>query len=445
MSKKQTLFCGNCKEYLREELIKESNKANGGTAFRIPSLVNANGVLVAAIDKAATGGDWGYIELAVRTSEDNGDTWTDIKTIASPPARVINTSMENTKTAFYIDPCMAVAANGDIILLATFFPESKGFHNFKMLDKHKAAYTMYDGKKQPIIYDRDGNYYIITDNGNVLDSKKNKTEYTVQYPQGALYKDEEYVGNIHLNGSMGKSTVEDTKTTFGAPLKMPKRSYIYMLRSKDNGKTWSEPVDITASILTDSDGVFFAVAPGSGLTTKSGRIIMPIYTKKGTVAIYSDDNGETWKRNTASPYTGNIDEWCLIEAPDSTLYSFGRARIYGKTPVSISYDNGISWIKAKKANVKAPKCQKNAMILGDRILVSHPNEKKRANGAISTGSFIKDKSGNVKGIKWDKEYIEINRGFFAYSCMCRIDDNTIGILYEDEPGSHIIFEKIVID
>ena len=46
--------------------------------------------------------------------------------------------------------------------------------------------------------------------------------------------------------------------------------------------------------LGKSDGTFLGVAPGVGLTTKKGRIIMPLYVdRKETVAVYSDDNGET--------------------------------------------------------------------------------------------------------------------------------------------------------
>lgn len=442
MSKK-ILFCGYDKEYLKEELTKDSNESNGGPAFRIPSLVNANGTLIAAIDRAATGADWGYIELAVRTSKDGGNSWSDIKTVAAPPSREISSDIDNTKTAFFIDPCMAVAPNGDVIMLATFFPESKGFHNRALLkqDKNKTPYSTFNGKKCPVIYDRDGNFYIVIDDGTVLDSAKKKTPYKVK-GLGELYKNEEYVGNIFLNGAIGKSNIDDAKTTFGAPLKAPKRSYIYMIKSSDNGKTWSEPVDITASVINPKDGSFFAIAPGSGLTTNKGRIIMPIYTTKGTVAIYSDDNGNTWQRNQQLLYTENVDEWSAIEVPNGDIYSFGRAKKYGKTPSSVSKDNGISWVKEKAVNVKAPKCQKNSLVVGNNVYISHPSGKKRENGVISIGEFEFDRGGKFKGIKWLNEEIEVNNGFFAYSCMAKIDDNTIGILYEDEPSSHIIFERI---
>ena len=165
MSDSKIIFCGNSKDFLAEELTKASNAENGGTAFRIPSLVNADGTLVAIADKAATGSDWGYIELAVRTSADGGKTWTPIKTIAAPPAREINSSVENTKTAFFIDPCAVVAPNGDVVVLATFFPESKGIHDKKILEPKKVAYADFNGKNCQLIYDRNGKFYYVLDDG----------------------------------------------------------------------------------------------------------------------------------------------------------------------------------------------------------------------------------------------------------------------------------------
>lgn len=137
MGNKSLIFCGNSPEFLDEKLTKESTAANGGTAFRIPSLINANGTLIAAADKASCGADWGYIELAVRRSEDGGKTWSDIESVAVPPARETRKSAECYASAFYIDPCMAVTKEGEIIMLADFWPECMGIHKSKLLDKNE--------------------------------------------------------------------------------------------------------------------------------------------------------------------------------------------------------------------------------------------------------------------------------------------------------------------
>lgn len=441
MANKQTLFCGTNADYLDKNLINEANEDNSASVFRIPSLINANSTLVAVVDKACTGADWGYIELAVRTSKDNGKSWSKLKTIATPPARVINSDIENTATAFYIDPCMAVAPNGDIILLVTYFPESKGIHNTKLLDKKKIAYANFDGQVCQLLYDRDGNYYYILNDCTIIDSHKSKTKYKVNFTDGELYQNDKYVGNIFLNGTSNKNN--DERTTFGAPLKAVKRSYIFMLKSSDNGETWSKPIDITGQIINQkNDGFFLAIAPGNAPTTQKGRIIFPLYTLNGSVSIYSDDNGLTWHRNNKVLFTPNIDEWTLAQGPDNMIYSFSRAKKYHKIPSAISNDEGIVWQKIKPAPFKAPKCQKNCLIINNRIFISHPSGKKRENGVISQGEFTYDKKGKYNGIKWCKKPIQINNGFFAYSCMTKINDNTIGILYEDQPSSHIVFETI---
>ncbi len=442
MDNEKLIFCGNNERFLTKELTQQSNESNGGTAFRIPSLVKAGDTLIAVIDKQSCGADWGFIELAVRTSSDGGETWTDIQTIAAPPARETKLTDDCYASAFFIDPCMAVAQNGEVIMIVDFYPECKGLHNKRLLDKKKIPYSMYKNKMYPVIYDRNGNFYLITENGAVLDHRYNETEYKVTDWKGSLYNGDEYVGNIYLNGKTG-SNEADAVTTFGAPLKAPKRNYVFMLKSSDNGKTWSDPVDITGDFLIKTDGTFLGVAPGVGLTAQDGRIIMPLYVdRKETVSVYSIDNGETWHRMTQQPYSCNIDEWQAVQAPDGAILGLGRQKHYGKTPLSISYDNGKHWVKAKPTALYAPKCQKSVISIGNYIFCSHPSEKKRENGVITVGRFSRVK-GRTVGINWYSE-VEINKGFFAYSCLAQVDDEHIGVLYEAQPSSYICFKKFKI-
>lgn len=58
---------------------------------------------------------------------------------------------------------------------------------------------------RPLIYDRDGNFYYIEESGAVLDSQKQPTPYRLGSGFGDLYKGDEYVGNIYLNGAVGKN------------------------------------------------------------------------------------------------------------------------------------------------------------------------------------------------------------------------------------------------
>lgn len=441
MNNEKLIFCGNNADFLDSQRIKESNSSNSGTAFRIPSLIKSGDTLIAAIDRQSCGADWGFIEIAIRRSEDGGETWSDIETIATPPARDIVASDDCYKSAFFIDPLMAIAPNGDVIMIIDFYPECKGLHDRRLLDKGKLPYTMVNSKMRPALYDRDGKFYVVCEDGSVLDSHLQPTDYTQPDWFGSLYKNDEYVGNIFLNGS--KPISKDERTTFGAPLKAPKRNYIYMLRSSDNGKTWSKPVDITQDFLIKSDGTFVGTAPGVGLTTQSGKILMPLYVdRKEAVMIYSIDDGFTWRRMTNQPYCRNVDEWQMVQAPDGVIIGIGRQKKYGKSPTSISYDNGIHWSKAKKTGIYAPKCQKSVISIGDYVFCSHASGRTRQDGVISVGKFTRS-AGKTSGIYWYKD-TEINNGFFAYSCLTQIDDEHIGVLYEAAPSSYICFKKYKI-
>ena len=437
MNTSQLLFCGNSANFLKEELTKHSNEANGGVAFRIPSIINANGTLIASIDRASSGADWGYIEIAVRRSEDGGKTWSDLEVIAAPPARETKASTDCYSSGFFIDSCMAIAPNGDVVMIVDFWPECKGIFKPHLLDKKKAPYAEINGKTLSVIYDKNDTPYYVNEDGSVLDKSKAVTDYKVK-GLGNLYKGDEYLGNIFLHGEAGIDEM-GMGVTFGAPLTAPRRCYVYMLRSSDNGKTWSEPKDITGMFLKKSDGYFLGVAPGVGLTTRSGRIIMPLYVnRKSTVAVYSDDNGETWHRTDDQPYSKNIDEWQLIEADDNTLLGFGRQKKYTKTPVSISRNNGANWSKGKKTKIYAPRCQKSIITMRDYVLCAHASERKRANGMLSIGKFTK-KNGVTSGVEWIA-HKQINDGFFAYSCLVQIDGDTVGVMYESQPSSYIEFK-----
>ena len=444
MSGEKIIFCGNNSKFLDERLTKFSNASNGGTAFRIPSLIRSGKTLIAAIDRQSCGADWGYIEVAIRRSEDGGETWSDLEVIAAPPARKTMLSDECFASAFYIDPCMAVAPNGDVVMIVDFYPECKGLHNRSLLDKHKLPYSVYENELRPTIYDRDGNFYIIDKSYRVLDSKFNDTGLKVMFENGYVFDGDNYIGNIHLNGKSPSDINEaNVKTTFGAPLKAPKRNYVFMLRSSDHGKTWSKPQDITGDFLIKEDGTFLGVAPGVGITTHKGRIVMPLYVdRKQTVSIFSTDNGETWHRMASHPYAENVDEWQMVQAPSGAIVALGRQKRYGKTPISISYDDGKTWQKAGKTDLFAPKCQKSIISIGDYVFFSHPSGKKRENGVITVGKFAKA-GGKTVGINWYSETV-VNEGFFAYSCLTRVDNEHIGILYEAAPSSLILFKKFKI-
>ncbi|XP_066444454.1 sialidase-3 isoform X2 [Eleutherodactylus coqui] len=86
--------------------------------------------------------------------------------------------------------------------------------------------------------------------------------------------------------------------------------------SHDHGKSWSLPKDVTKEVLGQDlkNCATFAVGPGHGLGSPSGRLIVPAYlyyihsrvcglpvpwkTKPHSLIFYSGDHGETWHRGS---------------------------------------------------------------------------------------------------------------------------------------------------
>ena len=139
-----------------------------------------------------------------------------------------------------------------------------------------------------------------------------------------------------------------------------KPAQILMTHSKDSGRTWAEPVDLTAS-LTRENWTWGGGAPGVGIQLKSGRLLIPAYhailPPGGAMdyqshMIYSDDHGNTWKLGeTVTPHT---NECVIAERRDGTVFYIGRNMTLDSTrpfpaqfqtwkTIAESKDAGVTW------------------------------------------------------------------------------------------------------
>lgn len=438
------LFVGkNCPDFSKfyDDATQFADMRDG----RIPSLLTVRngkykGTVIAAADKASCGADWGYIEIAVRTSSDNGVSFSDMKTIFTPPVRKYPFDKSEFTSAFAIDPLMMETKDGKVIMLVDFYPESKGLHAAHYLEKGNGyvaadkgfALKLYTGKnKLDGMFAKSGKVFTLQDDGFVYNSDGVKTRYylpknhsseyaystigDMYYCVGEkpLYIDEcppvipteekgkdIYVGNIYV--SKGKKKFSENKPRFvrknkifdkdgkllcietgPAPLFAPLVSYIFMMTSVDGGKTFSQPVDITPYYKKNTDGIFLGVGPGVGITLKSGkykgRILAPCYVLGKALVLITDDDGKTWRRNRAD-FCENIDECQLVEMPDGKVFCFGRPKGGGKIPLSVSYDGGETFKKLPSVEPHVPQCQ--------RSVVSIPENFVLPDGLINDGRFI---------------------------------------------------------
>lgn len=197
--KDKVLFASINEEFIEKPLMGDPTEMGElATAFRIPSLLNTGDSLIAAIDMGATGADWGDTNVAIRRSLDQGETWTSPTQMVLSGAKhqaIIGTDSDNA--AFYIDPLMAKADNGDILMMVDFFPESMGLRKQELLDKNLDAYVKIGEKSYLALYDgkakvddskaKPGKPYTVREDGWVFTPDGEKTNYYLPQNHSSEY------------------------------------------------------------------------------------------------------------------------------------------------------------------------------------------------------------------------------------------------------------------
>ena len=98
------------------------------------------------------------------------------------------------------------------------------------------------------------------------------------------------------------------------------RNSIFVMKSEDDGESWSHPKEITRSVIPSPAFPECTPNPGHGIQLACGRMFFPARTRQGThvYAIYSDDHGETWQ---AGGLMGiGTGESMAVETVDGSLY-----------------------------------------------------------------------------------------------------------------------------
>lgn len=217
---------------------------------------------------------------------------------------------------------------------------------------------------------------------------------------------------------------------------------MYISRSNDNGMTWSEPEDITHFVYgaecEDEErkewlGGFFG--SGNGLLTSTGRIMFVIAMRENNTrevvcnyAVYSDDNGQTWQVSGRASVGG--DEAKVTELVDGRILMSIRRN--GYRWYNISEDGGVTWQETTSewTDIVAPACN------GDLIRYTSVNDgydKNRLLHSVPEGSSRKNVTVYVsydEGESWQTKKCIVPYNS-AYSSLCVLPDNTIGLYVEE--------------
>jgi hypothetical protein len=211
---------------------------------------------------------------------------------------------------------------------------------------------------------------------------------------------------------------------------------IPMMRvSKDEAKTWSDPV----ACITDKEG-YFVLNNDRVIQLEDGKLMMAVARhaapgedwRNGAeiFSYYSDDNGKTWVSSEEVPNPEDIvlQEPGLIELSDGKILMFIRANA-GVQCYSYSNDKGKTWSQVEKSTLVSPLSPASIERIpetGDLLAVWNNNlsddpEKAKLRTPLSI-AFPKDEGktwSNIKKIESDPD------GWYCYTAIDFVGEEAI--------------------
>ena len=223
---------------------------------------------------------------------------------------------------------------------------------------------------------------------------------------------------------------------------------LVMAYSDDDGKTWSEPINVTRQVKRP-EWNFLLQGPGRGIAMKNGTIVFAAQyidaeRMPHACILYSDDHGRSWRLHEGA--RSNTTEAQVAELPSGDLMLNMRDNRGGSRAVSVTSDMGRTWTEhpSSRKALREPVCMASLISVAadenasgrDILLFSNPDCDNARRDITVKISF----DGGATWPEGNKVLLDAGGGW-GYSCLTMIDNRTVGILYESSQA-HMTFQAI---
>ncbi|MBI3861538.1 MAG: VCBS repeat-containing protein [Planctomycetia bacterium] len=256
---------------------------------------------------------------------------------------------------------------------------------------------------------------------------------------------------VWMNGKPGKHQWNDDGSEPG--FEIGKTAQFLMVRSQDDGLTWTKPENLTKKLKQESWWLL-APSPQQGINLPDGTLVMPVQGRDGgarletfATLMISRDHGVTWTIGNPGYRGGN--ECQAARLGDGSIMLNIRNDHERFRAVVVTNDLGQTWQPhaTNRNTLIEPNCNgsllrvdyEEAGAARHALLFANPHTQKGRTHQTIQVSFD-------DGRTWPESHhrlLDEGRGA-GYPSLTRIDANHVGIVYEGSQA-HLMFEKFSLE
>ena len=419
--------------------------AGGCGNFRIPALIRlSDGALFAVSDARWDNARWdaGGIDTIFSISEDGGASWRVGYAALFPDS--LGTPANLPDATICIDPAALEDGRGRIHIMVDMFPTGRapGIASEQLAG---AGFAEADGKQRLMLTDswtqafeppEDYAYYAGDPSDGfapVCRRGGGRTDWALDQYFNIYRKTKTGFEPLTQKRVDSDDMVQQNVFYRDSALHVYNTGYVLHLVSADRARTWR--AELIPGALKRPDERGLVVSPGRGLRMAGGRLVFPFYGSTGDTArvclLWSDDDGDTWRRSADMPLTKDIRWHSESEAVE---LEGGRLRMFFRNSLQRicwadalpAADGGYEWREPVVSGVAVHSdCNLSAIGLDDRILVAYAEGEGPTNSGRLRGTiYVFDRDMRLE------KRVCVEPGSFSYPSLCRVNADTVGVLFD---------------